>query len=108
MRPKLPSSYGTRFSNLRPPIMIASIGIAVPIENAKVTSKARKVIALLSAKVMTLAIIGPTHGDHSTPSVPPLVAPPRQPSRLTLGLWDTDGLRAEAFKRGVQRWNQQD
>lgn len=62
-----------------PRVMITSIGIAVPRLYATVNITADAFTVLVAASVMTDAMIGPTHGVHTSPRLKPKSTPPLNP-----------------------------
>jgi len=62
--------------------MIKSIGIAVPIEYARVINTVASESSAVAANVMTAAIIGPTHGVQIRPKLRPTNIPLKKPPPL--------------------------
>ena len=79
MLPVFLRSQGTFWRRVLPPKIIASIGIAVPNEYANVIRIALPLTEFVAARVITDAIIGPTHGVHTNPKLTPRISPPKNP-----------------------------
>lgn len=78
-------SQDTRARSPRPPYIIASMGRAVPEEYASVMSSAEPLNCPVSAREMTDAKMGPTHGVHTSPILKPITIPPQKPSPRACG-----------------------